>query len=187
MKNNITAVIIDDERKGRMALRQKISLYCPEIVLVGEAENGIEGVQLILHHSPSIVFLDIEMPQMDGFEMIESLPAMDFHLIFTTAYDHYAIKAIRYAAFDYLLKPIDIEELKSTVRRAREQSWEETQKKWEVLHTNLAVPTLSGKSQSQPNRVIPLSIFPKSCIWKRIATIPISMYMIRKNIWLAEL
>lgn len=145
MKNNITAVIIDDERKGRMALRQKISLYCPEIVLVGEAENGIEGVQLILHHSPSIVFLDIEMPQMDGFEMIEALPAMDFHLIFTTAYDHYAIKAIRYAAFDYLLKPIDIEELKSTVRRAREQSWEETQKKWEVLHTNLAVPALSGK------------------------------------------
>src|SRR5262245_61816902 len=107
----LTAIIIDDEQKGRIALREKLYLYCPEEKITGEAEDGIEGLQLLREQKPAIVFLDIQMPRMDGFQMLHQLPDKNFHLIFTTAYDQYAIKAIRYAAFDYLLKPVDIEEL----------------------------------------------------------------------------
>lgn len=113
----ITAIIIDDEVKGRMALRQKLKDYCPDIQLEGEAEDGEEGLKLIEELQPDVVFLDIEMPRLNGFDMLLQLPRQDFHLIFTTAYDHYAIKAIRFAAFDYLLKPVDIEELKTAVEK----------------------------------------------------------------------
>src|SRR5688572_9853909 len=97
----ITAIIIDDERKGRHALQQKLADYCPQVEVLGEAENGSEGLKLIEMHDPAIVFLDIEMPMMNGFEILQQLPDNNFHLIFTTAYDQYAIKAIKYAAFDY--------------------------------------------------------------------------------------
>ena len=102
----ITAIIIDDERKGRNALRQKLAEYCPQVTLLGEAESGEDGIKLIEKHDPAIVFLDIEMPLMNGFDMLQRVHTKKFHLIFTTAYDQYAIKAIKYAAFDYLLKPI---------------------------------------------------------------------------------
>lgn len=104
----ITAIIIDDETKGRLALREKLAAYCPIVKVIAEAGNGQEALLLIQHHKPQLIFLDIEMPRMNGFEMLNSLPEKDFQVIFTTAYDQYAIKAIKYAAFDYLLKPIDI-------------------------------------------------------------------------------
>lgn len=149
----LTAIIIDDEQKGRLALREKLYLYCPEVELTGEAEDGIDGLRLIKENRPQIVFLDIEMPRMDGFQMLHQLTDKNFHLIFTTAYDQYAIKAIKYAAFDYLLKPVDIEELRSTIGRVKEQAQEPTEKKLEVLQQNLlpkhfldkiAIPTLEG-------------------------------------------
>lgn len=150
----ITAIIIDDEAKGRFALKQKLNDYCPGILIAGEAEDGEEGLQMIAKHHPQIVFLDIEMPGMDGFEMLKRLPEKDFHIIFTTAYDHYAIKAIKYAAFDYLLKPVDIEELRLAVARVQQQSAQtNTGKKLEALEQNLnskpqlnkiAIPTLDG-------------------------------------------
>lgn len=150
----ISAIIIDDEARGRFALQQKLADYCPTIALLGEAASGQEGIDLIKKVHPQIVFLDIEMPGMDGFEMLKRLPGHDFHIIFTTAYDHYAIKAIRFAAFDYLLKPVDIEELRFAVARiAAAPVEEQTQKKLEVLKENLsgrprlnkiAIPTLDG-------------------------------------------
>lgn len=150
----IKAIIIDDEAKGRFALRQKLSDYCRDVFIAGEAEDGAEGLKLIAKHQPQIVFLDIEMPGMDGFEMLKRLPEKDFHIIFTTAYDHYAIKAIKYAAFDYLLKPVDIEELRLAVERVQQQSSQShTVKKLEALEQNLnnkpqlnkiAIPTLDG-------------------------------------------
>ena len=78
----LTAIIIDDELKGRIALKQKIHDYCTDILLEGEAENGMEGIKLIEAINPDIVFLDIEMPRMDGFEMLHRLPGKNFHLIF---------------------------------------------------------------------------------------------------------
>ncbi len=149
----LTAIIIDDEQKGRIALRQKLQDYCAAVRLTGEAENGEDGIRLIEKNKPDIVFLDIEMPRMDGFEMLHRLPEKKFHLIFTTAYDQYAIKAFKVAAFDYLLKPIDIEELKSAVSKIYNQSPVITEKKLAVLEQNLdsknifskiAIPTLDG-------------------------------------------
>ena len=134
----LTAIIIDDELKGRIALKQKLQDYCPEIKLTGEAANGMEGLTLIEKNNPDIVFLDIEMPLMNGFEMLHKLKNKNFHLIFTTAYDQYAIKAIKYSAFDYLLKPVDIEELRSVVERAGQQLPQaQTQQKLEALEQNL--------------------------------------------------
>jgi len=150
----ITAIIIDDEAKGRLALREKISAYCPSVQVLAEASNGQEALILIQQHNPQLLFLDIEMPRMNGFEMLSELPEKKFHLIFTTAYDQYAIKAIKYAAFDYLLKPIDIEELKTAVARIADKETGETKKQMELLQQNiqhpkkqlnkLAVPTLDG-------------------------------------------
>jgi Response regulator of the LytR/AlgR family len=146
----LTAIIIDDEQKGRIALREKLHTYCPQVQLTGEAADAAGGLALIREQNPDIVFLDIEMPHMNGFDMLQQLPNKNFHLIFTTAYDQYAIKAIKYAAFDYLLKPVDIEELRAAVERVRQ---EPTDKMLEVLQQNLhgrqpltkiAIPTLDG-------------------------------------------
>lgn len=148
-----TAIIIDDELKGRIALRQKLFDYCKDVRLIGEAQDGEEGIKLINILNPDIVFLDIEMPRMDGFDMLLRLPQKNFDLIFTTAYDQYAIKAIKYAAFDYLLKPIDIEELKMAVSKSNNLNRISTERKLEVLDQNLhskillnkiAIPTLEG-------------------------------------------
>ncbi|MGQ0740136.1 MAG: LytR/AlgR family response regulator transcription factor [Bacteroidota bacterium] len=147
------AIIIDDEQKGIIALKQKLIDYCPGIELAGEANSGREGIQLIEQLHPDIVFLDIEMPGMDGFEMLKKISARNFHIIFTTAYDHYAIKAIKFAAFDYLLKPVDIEELKQAVEKIANTRPQSQVKKLEVLEQNLftspalnkiAIPTLEG-------------------------------------------
>jgi two-component system, LytTR family, response regulator len=150
----ITAIIIDDEAKGRLALREKLSTYCPQIKLLAEATNGQEALMLIQHHKPQLIFLDIEMPRMNGFEMLNELVEKNFHIIFTTAYDQYAIKAIKYAAFDYLLKPIDIEELKTAIEKIDTKETNQTKKQVELLQQNmqhpkkqlnkLAIPTLEG-------------------------------------------
>jgi two-component system LytT family response regulator len=150
----LTAIIIDDELKGRIALKQKLKDYCPDVQVAGEADSGEEGLKLIDQCHPQIVFLDIEMPRMNGFEMLHRVPRKDFHLIFTTAYDQYAIKAIKYSAFDYLLKPVDIEELQSAIRKASQHvQHDSTMQKLEMLEHNLqnkyqlnkiAIPTLDG-------------------------------------------
>lgn len=149
-----TAIIIDDEAKGRLALKEKIKTYCPNLEIIAEAANGKEGIIAIEKYHPQIIFLDIEMPVMNGFEMLNNLPDKNFHLIFTTAYDQYAIKAIKYAAFDYLLKPVDIEELKLAVSKIDSKENDQTKQQAELLQQNLqhpkrhlhklAIPTLEG-------------------------------------------
>lgn len=156
----ITAIIIDDEAKGRQVLRQKIMGYCPGVEIVGEASDGKEAIGLLKNYHPQVIFLDIEMPRMNAFEMLNEIKEQDFHIIFTTAYDQYAIKAIKYAAFDYLLKPIDIEELKLAVSRVEKSigsiDSNQTKKQVETLQLNmqadkkqlfkLAIPSLEGLS-----------------------------------------
>ncbi len=143
----ISAVIIDDEMHGRLALREKLKLFCPDVEVVAEAENGRLGLEIIKKYKPEIIFLDVEMPEMSGFEMLSNLKDRTGHIIFTTAYNQYAIKAIKHAAFDYLLKPIDIEDLKSTIQKARDT--EITDERKVLLHQNkpfskLAVASLEG-------------------------------------------
>ena len=162
----LTAIIIDDEENGRIALKQKLKDYCPTVKVVAEAENGLEGMEMIQQLQPQLVFLDIEMPGMDGFEMLINIPDKKFHLVFTTAYDQYAIKAIKYAAFDYLLKPIDIDELKETIERLEYAPVPDvTIKKLETLEQNLltkpflnkiAVPTQEGLLFFDINHIIRL-------------------------------
>jgi two-component system LytT family response regulator len=162
----ITALIIDDETKGRLALRQKLESYCPNVAIVAEAPDGFEAIHLIETYQPQLIFLDIEMPRMNGFEMLNTIKEKNFHIIFTTAYDQYAIKAIRYAAFDYLLKPIDIDELKTAVAKIASQEIKQTNKQVELLQQNigqsrktwnkLAIPTLEGLMFYDINDIINL-------------------------------
>lgn len=143
----ITAVIIDDEQNGRLALREKLKLFCPEVHVLAEAENGLLGLEIIKKHKPEIIFLDVEMPEMNGFEMLTQLTERKAHIIFTTAYNQYAIKAIKHAAFDYLLKPIDIEELKITVKKIWNNDLNEERKKIITpgkSFTKLAIATIDG-------------------------------------------
>lgn len=154
----ITAIIIDDEAKGRLVLREKLLTYCKNVQVVGEASDGEEAIRLIKFYHPQMIFLDIEMPRMDAFEMLNEIKEKDFHIIFTTAYDQYAIKAIKYAAFDYLLKPIDIEELKTAISKVEinigSTESNQTKDQVELLQQNmkaaqkkickLAIPSLDG-------------------------------------------
>lgn len=117
----LNAIIIDDERSSRNALRQKLLNHCTNVVIVAECENGEEGIENIEIKKPDIVFLDVEMPRMNGFTMLQQLKNKNFEVIFVTAYDHYAIKAIRYSALDYLIKPVEIDDLKNAVNHALEK------------------------------------------------------------------
>lgn len=162
----ITAIIIDDEAKGRLALRKKLQSYCPDVKILAEAADGIEALSVIEKHHPQLIFLDIEMPKMNGFEMLNAVKEKDFQIIFTTAYDQYAIKAIKYAAFDYLLKPVDIEELKCAIARIEVNETTQTKKQIELLQYNighpkkqmnkLAVSTMNGLLFFEINDVIHL-------------------------------
>jgi two-component system LytT family response regulator len=113
------ALIIDDEARARNVLETVLVKFLPEISSVSTANDLMTGVDMIKRESPDIVFLDIEMPQYSGLEILEHLPEpVSFQLIFTTAYQQYALEALKLAAIDYLLKPIDLEELKVAVKKA---------------------------------------------------------------------
>ncbi|HEX5668163.1 MAG TPA: response regulator, partial [Chitinophagaceae bacterium] len=113
----IRAIIIDDEPYCCEALATLLEDCCTNVQVLGSFHNGIEGIDAIRQLSPDLVFLDVEMPKMNGFDMLASLPSVNFEIIFTTSYDKYALKAIRFSAIDYLLKPIDQEELQKAVEK----------------------------------------------------------------------
>jgi two-component system, LytTR family, response regulator len=113
----LKAVMIDDDESNLSSLSEKLNKHCPQVEIIARCSNATEGIQAIDNLKPDIVFLDIEMPVMNGFVMLQQLSYKDFELIFVTAYDHYAIKAIRYSALDYLVKPVEIEELKNAVAK----------------------------------------------------------------------
>ncbi len=115
----LTAILIDDETNSRNGLRQKLLEHCPEITIVSECENGEQGIIAIEKLKPDVVFLDVEMPRMNGFVMLKQLQQRNFEIIFTTAYDQYAIQAIRFSALDYLVKPIEVKALKEAVEKVR--------------------------------------------------------------------
>ncbi|CAN5133543.1 LytTR family DNA-binding domain-containing protein [soil metagenome] len=115
----LTAILIDDDESNLSSLSEKLSRHCPHITVVARCDNASDGIKAIDGLQPNVVFLDIEMPVMNGFLMLQHLSYKNFELIFVTAYDQYAIKAIRYSALDYLLKPVDIDELKAAVAKAQ--------------------------------------------------------------------
>ncbi len=117
-RNTLKAIIIDDENHCVDIIEVILKKHCPNVQIVARASNGLQGIKAILQHDPDIVFLDIEMPKMDGFQMLEALEKIDFTLVFTTAYDQFAVRAFKFSAFDYLLKPIDETELIATIHKA---------------------------------------------------------------------
>ena len=119
MQNHLTAIIVDDEESAREILFNLLKVYCPEITVVSSYASLPEAANGISQHTPDVVFLDIEMPNYAGFEIISFFEEPEFEIIFVTAYDKYAVKAFEIAAMDYLLKPVDIDRLKQSVQRLK--------------------------------------------------------------------
>jgi two-component system LytT family response regulator len=117
----LKAILIDDEQSGLNALQQKILQHCPQVHIIAVCDDPHKGLEAIEALQPNLVFLDIEMPVINGFTLLQQLTYKNFELIFVTAYDHYAIKAIRYSAIDYLVKPVEIDDLKKAVNRVIEK------------------------------------------------------------------
>lgn len=115
--NKIRAILVDDEEGARDVLENLLRRFCPDVELVAKCANLLQAVETIKKEQPDLVFLDIEMPNYSGFEIVSFFKRIDFEIIFVTAYDQYAIRAFEVAAMDYLLKPIDIERLKNAVSR----------------------------------------------------------------------
>lgn len=114
----LKTIIVDDEPNNILNLTILIGKYCPELTISGTAGNAEDAISLITSIDPDLVFLDIQMPDKNGFELLRLLPKKDFEIIFVTAYDQYGIQAVKFAALDYLLKPVNIEELKLAVAKA---------------------------------------------------------------------
>ncbi|MBL0359158.1 MAG: response regulator transcription factor [Chitinophagaceae bacterium] len=150
----IRAIVIDDELSSLQNLQQKLEIFCAEVKVVATAQKPEEALLLIQHHKPDVIFLDIEMPKMNGFRMLDELGNVDFEIIFTTAYNHYAIDAIRISAFDYLMKPIAIADLQNAVQRLLAAKQINTKEKIDILKNALqdkksqeekiAIPTSEG-------------------------------------------
>lgn len=115
----MNTIIIDDNPNAQEFLEDLLKLYCQDLKLLGIANNIREGQQLIKELEPELVFLDVEMPNGTGFDLLQQLGDINFKVIFTTAHEKYAIKAIKYSALDYLLKPIDHNELIDAVKKAQ--------------------------------------------------------------------
>jgi two-component system LytT family response regulator len=143
------AIIIDDEKRARVSLALLLQEYCPQITVVAECENLPEGVKAIRKFQPDLVLLDIEMPGHSGLELLDFFDENDvnFSIIFTTAYNEYAIQAFKFSAVDYLLKPINPEQLTEAIARLEKQKQKVANYKLlkETIHqdslTKIAVPS----------------------------------------------
>ncbi|MFN0216743.1 MAG: LytR/AlgR family response regulator transcription factor [Saprospiraceae bacterium] len=151
----ITAIIVDDEAKARAVLEEKIRQFCPQLHLIGQAEDAEAAYRLITEKRPALVFLDVAMPRESGFDLLKRLPNLDFEIIFATAFDEYALDAIKFCAVGYLLKPIQTEELVQAVHLAQgriEQKLENIRNRQllnNLLHpgnanNRIGIPTMDG-------------------------------------------
>lgn len=130
----LKAIIVDDELSGRENLKTLIESYCSELKVLATAASAVEAKQMVIGLLPDVVFLDINMPVLDGFDFLESIDSSKFMVVFVTAHDGYAIKAIKAKAIDYLLKPINIKELQQTVRRL-------------IINANSSVPPSTNREK----------------------------------------
>lgn len=141
------ALLIDDEQPNLDNLQALLKTYCPQVNVCGTALNAEAAKRLLYNEQPDLLFLDIQMPQQNGFDFLRSLPEYNFEVIFVTAYDQYVLQALRFAAVDYLLKPVDINELQAAVERAFKQRRLKEQN--QLLH-NLMQVLKSGQNQEEP-------------------------------------
>lgn len=165
MKHKLITVIIDDEPDAVNFIKSIIGEYCPGLEVKGKAHNVKDGVKLIKDIKPELVFLDVEMPNGTGFDLLTHFPDKDFDVVFITAFNHYAIKAIKFSAVDYILKPININEFIEAVTRVVQKRGNNTKagnENFEALleniksthPTRLVIPTSDGREYLNPNEII---------------------------------
>lgn len=145
---SIDAVIIDDEIHNIENLQELLKIHCPEVTIVATAQDVARGIANIKQFNPTIVFLDIQMPERNGFELLKHFPEPWFEIIFVTAHDQYAIQALRFSAVDYLLKPINITELQQATTRAVAKHQQKTQNK-ELKNLLSLLTTQSTKDEQR--------------------------------------
>ena len=141
------AILIDDEPDCIKLLALQLKMYCPQVQVTAACTDSNEGMQKIKDLQPDIVFLDIEMPVMNGFQLLESMGDIRFHIVFVTAYDKFAVKAFRFSALDYLLKPIDAKDLVAAVEKANKKQLPEKQQ------INLLKQQLHGGEKYLPDKI----------------------------------
>lgn len=167
MTNNniIRALIVDDEAKSRNILQKLLITFCPNVQIIGIADSIDTAYQLFVKENPQLLFLDVEMPHGTGFDLLRRLPHQQFEVIFVTGFDHYALKAIKFHALDYLLKPIDIDELMQAVHKAAIalQKKEDTNRLRQLLSNldnehlsthSIAIPTIDGREFIRIEQII---------------------------------
>jgi two-component system LytT family response regulator len=165
MNKKLKTIIVDDERDAVEFISSIIGEYCSSLEVVGKAYNVIEGVPQIMEKKPDLVFLDVEMPNGTGFDLLSHFPEKDFDVVFITAFNHYAIKAIKFSAVDYILKPINISEFVEAVDRVIKKRSEKPSQSNEsfkilmenlksALPTRLAIPTAEGMEYLNPKDII---------------------------------
>ncbi|MFZ1751829.1 MAG: LytTR family DNA-binding domain-containing protein [Saprospiraceae bacterium] len=159
------AIIIDDEDHCITTLKWDLNKYCPEVEIIGAASDGEKGLVLISELKPDLIFLDVEMPRLNGIDMLARLGTLDFKVIFTTAYDKYAIKAFKLSAIDYLLKPIDKDELMHAIDKVDNLNVKNREQQIETIKHNLnlksefkkiVIPTSEGLLFFDVNDIINL-------------------------------
>lgn len=163
----ISAIIIDDERHSCDALKMLLARCCSHVQVAAICYSGEEGIKKIRELKPGLVFLDIEMPHMNGFQMLEQIAPINFEIIFTTSYDQYAITAFKFSALDYLLKPIDREELQKAIEKVSKKINPPVSQQLEILLQKInqpaiaiqriALPTMQGLEFVPVNSIISCS------------------------------
>ena len=160
----LRSIIIDDEKRGRETLSNLLKENCPNVEIVATAGSKDEGIAAINKHKPDFIFLDVEMPGGSGFKLLKELGDTKPDIIFVTAFDHYAIKAIKFSALDYILKPINIDELIKAVEKVQEKQRDGLQEQLEMLLSNvsitsnylrnIALPTLEGLELVEIDKIL---------------------------------
>ena len=152
--NNMKVVLVDDEKHCLETLSWQLQRYCPQVEILAACSTAAAAIKIIQKEPVDLVFLDIEMPHMNGFEMLEALQPITFEIIFTTAYDMFAVKAFKFSAVDYLLKPIDKEELLQAMNKYKTRGTKLRPEQLNILFQSLnqksgpvqrvALPTMEG-------------------------------------------
>jgi len=144
----IRCVLIDDEKNALEMMEWLLKTYCPEVEIMAMCNSSELGIEAINKHRPDIVFLDIEMPNMNGFDMLEKFDKLFFDVVFCTAYDQFAIKAFKYSALNYLLKPVDPDDLKNTIRRIEDKKSVPSKEQFDLL-----LQSMKNSGRNTPGRI----------------------------------
>ncbi len=185
----LKTLIIDDEPDNVKLLALQLKMYCPQVQVVAECTESEDGYLKIKELHPDLVFLDIEMPIMNGFQLLEKIGNINFSLVFVTAYDQFAVKAFRFSALDYLLKPIDGKDLKAAVDKAEKRLWPQTQQlnllkqqlqsDAKVLPDKIALPYQNGVTFAEIKNVVYCE---SDNNYTRIHTVDGNHYMVAKTL-----